>query len=277
MNNLIISRSDGISWVDKIRFQDLDRNAICGDQQLFYMLAAASFVEITSDLYAGNLVAFYRGDAEIAAWLSQRWEIEELRHGAVLRRYVETAWPEFDWNAAYRGFVAEYSQYCAIEHLAATRALELAARCVVETGTATFYRALSKMTDEPVLKQIARNISADEVRHYKHFYRFFLRYHERERTGRLAVLRTLLQRMVEVDVEDAFIAFKCVYLASNPGGEFRSADYDTFRAGFGTLAKRYYPHAMAVRMMLKPLQLNQSVVRVIAPPITSATRFLFLR
>jgi hypothetical protein len=52
----------------------------------------------------------YRGDDEVTAWLSQEWEPEELRHGAALRRYVETAWPEFDWNAAYRAFFAEYSR-----------------------------------------------------------------------------------------------------------------------------------------------------------------------
>ena len=67
-------------------------------------------------------------------WLSGQWEPEELRHGAALKRYVQTAWPEFDWNAAYRGFFEEYSRCCGIEAFAGTRALELAARCVVETG-----------------------------------------------------------------------------------------------------------------------------------------------
>ena len=26
----------------------------------------------------------------------------ELQHGAALRKYVETAWPDFDWEAGYR-------------------------------------------------------------------------------------------------------------------------------------------------------------------------------
>jgi len=268
----------GDPWsIDEIRFQDLDHDEIHDDRQLLYMLAAASFIEITSDLYTGNLVAFYRGDDEITAWLSQQWEPEELQHGTALKRYVEAAWPEFDWSAGYRGFYAEYSRSCAVDLLAATQALELAARCVVETGTATFYRALSEMTAEPVLKQITANISLDEVRHYKYFYRFFLRYQAGEGTSRRAVLRTLWQRTTAVDVEDAFLAFKHVFLAANPGAEFQLGEYEAFRARIRKLAKRHYPYDMAVRMLLKPLALSAPIVRVIVPPIISAARFLLLR
>ncbi len=80
----------------------------------------------------------------------------------------------------YRSFLAEFTRFCSVDQLAETRALEMAARCVVETSTAAFYRALSELRLEPVLRQIISEISADEVRHYKHFYRFFLRYRERE-------------------------------------------------------------------------------------------------
>jgi hypothetical protein len=278
MANLSMRRPGGASWsIDEIPFQDLDREEVRDDRQLFHMLASASFIEITSDLYTGNLVAFYRGDDEVTAWLSRQWEPEELQHGAALKRYVAAAWPEFDWNAGYRAFFAEYSRCCVVDLLAATPALELAARCVVETGTATFYRALSEMTTEPVLKRLAANISVDEVRHYKHFYRFFLRYHECEETSRFAVLRTLWRRATVVDAEDAFLAFKHVFLAANPGAEFRLSDYDAFRAHIGKLAKRHYPHDMAVRMMLKPLDLSPPVTRVLVPPIVSAARLLFLR
>jgi hypothetical protein len=69
--------------------------------------------------------------------LAVKWEPEELQHGATLKRYVETAWPEFDWNTAYRAFFAEYSRCCETDRFASTQELELTSRCVVETGTAT--------------------------------------------------------------------------------------------------------------------------------------------
>ena len=44
------------------------------------------------------------------------------------------------------------------------------ARCVVESGTSSYYSAIRDATDEPVLKEIAGRIAADEYRHYKLFY-----------------------------------------------------------------------------------------------------------
>jgi hypothetical protein len=38
-----------------------------------------------------------------------------------------------------------------------------------------------------------------------------------------------MEGIPEVDAEDAFYAFKHVYLARNPGAEFRKCDYDAFR------------------------------------------------
>ena len=47
---------------------------------------------------------------------------------------------------------------------------EMIARCVVESGTSSYYSAIRDATDEPLLKEIAGRIAADEYRHYKLFY-----------------------------------------------------------------------------------------------------------
>jgi hypothetical protein len=273
-------RSDegGASWsVADIPYHTIARDQVCADQQLFYTVATASFVEITSDLYTRNLVEFFADDGEVVAWLRDRWEAEELQHGAALKRYVQTVWPAFDWDAAYRAFMAEFTAFCSVDQLAATRALELAARCVVETGTASFYRMLSEMSPEPVLRQITANIQSDEVGHYKYFYRYYQRYRAIERPSRLTVLRTLYGRIGEVDAEDAFYAFKHVYLAAHPAATFQSSDYDAFREGFRQMAQQHFPYAMAVKMLLKPLGMNATVGRVVLPAATAATRYLLLR
>ena len=265
------------SWsVEDIPYHTLVHDRVRDDRRLFYILASASFIEITSDLYTRNLVEFFRHDSEIVDWLEGNWESEELQHGAALKRYVQTAWPDFDWEAAYRSFVAEYSRICTLDQLAGTRALEMAARCVVETGTATFYRMLSELSREPVLKRLAAEISADEVRHYKHFYRYFLRYRRLEQPGRAAIFRTLLNRATEVETEDAFYAFKAVCLGRNPDTGFRKRDYAAYRDSVVQLAKHHFPHEMAIKMLLKPLDLNPMVGRAMVPAVTSATR-LFVR
>jgi DNA-binding transcriptional regulator PaaX len=61
---------------------------------------------------------------------------------------VRTAWPGFDWEAAYQTFLDQYTPLCTVEQLAGTRALEMAARCVVETGTAAFYRMVSELSGD---------------------------------------------------------------------------------------------------------------------------------
>lgn len=278
MTSRPVGGSHQLPWsMEAIPYRHVVREAVEDDELLFQIVASASFVEITSDLYTANLSEYFRDDPELVDWLRDHWEPEELQHGAALKRYVETAWPEFDWRCAYEGFFSEYSHCCSLDNLAPTRALEMVARCVVETGTASFYRMLADAAPEPVLREIASNIAADEVRHYKNFYYFYRRYRETESPGRTAVLRTLWDRAQEVDTEDAYIAFKHVFLVSKPDAEFRPADYETFRVGIRRLGRNYFPYGMALKMFLKPLGLAPVIGRVVLPPATVATRFLLLR
>jgi rubrerythrin len=265
----------GVPWsIEDIPYHELAHDLVRDDRRLFYIVASASFIEITSDLYTHNLVARFQGDREITEWLEANWAKEELQHGHALKRYVQTAWPDFDWEAAYRTFLAEYGPFCTVDQLASTRALEMAARCVVETGTAAFYRMLSEQCREPVLKQLAAKISADEVRHYKYFYRYFRRYQALERPSRASVLRTLWRRAAEVEAEDAFCAFKAAFLARNPGIPFQRNHYQIYRDGIVQLARHHFPLGMAIKMLLRPLGLNAAVGRAMVPVIASAMRLI---
>ena len=267
----------GRAWsLDDIPYAEIDRSIVGPDELLFSLIAAASFIEITSETYTRNLVTFCAGDAEVVAWLQQGWQREEVQHGAALRRYVETAWPAFDWEAAYRSFLDEYSRVCAVELLAPSRALEMVARCVVETGTSSFYRMLADAAPEPVLRCLASFISRDEVDHYKHFYRYFRLYAEREHPSRAAVLRTLFGRTVNVDAEDASMAFKHVRLASHPETPYCADDYAAFRRKVLPLARRHYRFDIAVKMLLRPLGLDGLASHIAVRLGTAAARrFLF--
>ena len=55
-------------------------------------------------------------DPEVAGWLAQSWEHEEVQHGAALRAYVEHAWPDFDWRSVYDTF-SEYAKTCTLPDL----------------------------------------------------------------------------------------------------------------------------------------------------------------
>jgi hypothetical protein len=271
------SHGDAPWSMKDIPYHALDRELVRDDTLLFYIITAASFIEITSDHYTRNLIAFFHGDPEIVDWLQNHWEPEEMQHGASLKRYVQTAWPDFDWEEAYRGFMSEYGALCGHERYASTHALEMVARCVVETGTSSFYRMMADIAAEPVLKELTSKISLDEVRHYKHFYHYFLRYQESERQGRTAVLKTLWDRAMEIEDEDAFLSFKYIFLTRNPGAEFQRRDYEAYRAGVRRIGKAHFPYDMALKMFLKPLGLGAAIGRVVLPTAVVATRLLMLR
>ena len=136
-----------LPWrIEGIELGDLQPQAVRDDEQLFFMLACASFIESGSDLYTRNLVEHYRRFPDTEEWLVRRWEKEELQHGRALRGYIQMVWPGYDWEAAFRRFFADYGPRCSMEELEPSPALEMAARCVVETGTATYSRMLFEAT-----------------------------------------------------------------------------------------------------------------------------------
>ncbi len=259
--------------LEDIPFDAIRVEAIRGERHYLQLLAGASFVETAADLYTENLLRYFDGDAEVGRWLEREWQHEEMQHGAALRRYVAAVWPEFPWQRAFDGFLAEYTPLCDDAHMGPTRALELVARCVVETGTSSLYGMLAAASPEPVLALLAEHIRRDEVRHYKYFFRYFREYREREPVGRTAVLRALWARLREIDAEDERVAFRHVQRQLEPGRAVSQDDYAAFRRRNGAMARRHFPFVTAARMLLRPLLLHDRVERVAVPLLVRGARF----
>ncbi|MFZ2629268.1 MAG: ferritin-like domain-containing protein [Rugosibacter sp.] len=260
-------------WViDQIAFDQIAHDRIANEDTWFYVLAAASFVESLADLYTKSLLTHMAGDAEVSQWLREQWEPEEMQHGRALRRYVEEVWPEFDWQKAYEEFCIDYRPYCKPELLEPTRALEMVARCVVETGTSGLYGLLMEISPEPVLKTLTGHIRNDEVRHYKYFYHYFLRYRELERPSRWQVARVLRRRLGAIGQEDAYLAVKNAFVVRHPGKAFGPEDFQQLQRVAGALARSRYPCEMTVKMLLKPLHLPGFINRVAQPLLVRHAR-----
>jgi len=256
-----------LPWsVATLPFDRIDHARVRDNEDLFFVLAGASFVESGSDIYTHNLVEYF-GESPVAQWLAQHWEPEELQHGRALRAYIEQVWPEFEWDEAYSRFLAEYSTYCAVEQLEPTPALELAARCVVETATATLYRSLQDYASEPVLKELAGRIRSDEVRHYKYFHRYFNEYNLSEGNGRWKILEALARRVAEVRREDADCALRHVFEWRYPGRSTDSAQFHRISALARGLVMRNASAEMMVKMLLKPLALPARVQGCVQMPL----------
>ena len=267
-----------LPWrIEDIDLTRIDRQRAAANEDLLLLLCAASFIESGSDIYTSNLSVFFNGDPEVSDWLNTEWEPEELQHGRALKTYIEYVWPEFDWDVAFAGFMEEYSKTCSFEEFEKTRALEMVARCVVETGTATLYRAIGECSDEPVLKEITDNIRTDEVRHYKHFFRYFKKYNQIEGHGRLAVLGALWRRVAEIKSEDSEIALRHVFAMRYPERTQDAAWNREMTARVNRLVRHNLSADMCVKMLLKPLDIPASIQPGVHYPLTKLTQHVFFR
>jgi rubrerythrin len=179
-------------------------------------IKASAMVEANGADYGAYLCQVFHDDPEFQA-VAREWALEEIQHGQALGRWAALADPAFDYAASFKRFTDGYKIPLEVEKsVRGSRAGELIARCIVETGTSTYYTALADATDEPVLKAICRNIAADEFRHYKLFYSYLKRYQEREALGLWRRLYVVLRRLVESHDDELAYAF---YAANNDPAE----------------------------------------------------------
>lgn len=266
-----------LPWqVENMDFSAIDVDAMRANDDLMCLLCASSFIESGSDIYTHNLVRHYDGDEEIQQWLRDHWEPEELQHGRALAAYVQHVWPDFDWQAAFDSFFAEYTAGATPETLHPSRGMEMAARCVVETGTAVLYRAIHDTTDEPVLKELTNRIRSDEVRHYSYFYRYFNKYQALPdyHQNRLRVFRTLYGRLRDIDNEDSDIALRHVLRHHHPEYGDDPTMVKQASQRISTFVLNNLPAQMAVKMLLRPMRLPPRLNKTLESPLSWAvTRF----
>ncbi len=226
---------------DDIAWNDFDPTRLTPDH--LKLVKAASLTEYNAARYTQYLRNVFAGDESFAAVISD-WQKDEEQHGAVLGRYAELADPSYDFAATFARFQQGYVIPVDVsQSIRGSRVGELLARCIVETGTSSFYTALGEAAAEPVLKSICKQIAADELRHYRMFLEAMRRYQPRERLSLPGRVKVALGRIRESDDDELAFAYHC---ANERGG-----DYDLRRsnAAYGALAYRVYQFHHAQRMV----------------------------
>ena len=177
------------------------------DPEIVKLVKAASLVEYNGAAYAHHLCRIFDDDRDFQRD-ARRWGEEEIQHGNALARWAKLADPEFDFEAAFARFQAGYRvDFDCDTSRRGSRSGEMIARCIVEVGTSSYYTALRDAVQEPVLKEICRNIAADEIRHYKLFYKNLTRCLERERIGFWRRMRVAAGRIVESEDDELAYAY----------------------------------------------------------------------
>jgi rubrerythrin len=194
------------SWtLDDISWQRFDAARV--EPELLRIVKAASLVEQNGADYARYLCGVFHDDRDFQD-VARRWGAEEVQHGAALGRWAMLADRDFDHAAASARFTAGYRvDLDAASSIRGSRVGELVARCIVETGTSSYYTALAEAAEEPVLRQICQKIAADELRHYKLFYTHLKRYLDAEHVGLWRRLAVALGRVGESEDDELAYAY----------------------------------------------------------------------
>jgi len=201
--------------LDDVQWAAFDRSK--AEPWMIAAIKSAALVELNAPDYVAYLKRVFRdaGPATISA--IEQWGCEESQHGRALGRWAEMADGSFKLEEAFARFRAGYKP----QHFAGagetsirgSRRGEMIARCVVESGTSSYYSAIRDATEEPVLKEIAGRIAADEFRHYKLFFETLNAQNEPD----LPFWRKLwvaVGRVTESDDDELAYAYYCANVAA---------------------------------------------------------------
>jgi len=193
--------------VEQVAWDRFDPQAV--DRAIIPLVKAAAMVERNGDDYAIYLKRIFHDDPAFQA-AAENWAVEEIQHGDALGQWAQLADPGWDYPAAFARYRAGYRiNLEADASIRGSRTGELIARCMVETGTSSYYTALADATEEPVLKQVCRLIAADEYRHFKLFYDHMRRYLAREDLSFLQRLKVAAGRIGETEDDELSFAYHC--------------------------------------------------------------------
>ncbi len=236
------------------------------NRTLFYLPTAASFIESGSDTYAGNPRPYYAHVPGRPRGWPAIGSREELQHGlraAPLR------------GARLAG-IRLAARLPALLRRIQPDLLDRQFRALARAGDGGALRGGDRhrhllprartASDEPVLRDLTRRIANDEVRHYKHFFRYFNALNGQERIGRARVLGALAQRLLEIKNEDAEIALRNVLRVERNQEDVPERDVRALNSRCSAVVRRNLPLEMTVKMLLRPLHLHAGLERFIRRP-----------
>ncbi len=210
-----------------------------------WMLAAikaAALVEFNAPDYVAYLKRIFKDAGPETLASIEEWGREESQHGKSLGRWAEMADPSFRLDETFARFHRGYrpEHFASMDEISVrgSRRGEMIARCVVESGTSSYYSAIKDATSEPVLEEIAGRIAADEFRHYKLFFEMLHRQDEPD----LPFWKKLLVavgRITESDDDELAYAYYCATVPADQEAAIPYVRTAFAKAGYNTTLRIY--------------------------------------
>ena len=219
--------------LDEVHWAAFDHSKV--EPWMVAAIKSAALVELNAPDYVSYLKRVFHGADSSTISSIEQWGCEESQHGLALGRWAEMADPSFSLDEAFARFQAGYrpSHFAGASRVSVrgSRRGEMIARCVVESGTSSFYTAIRDATDEPVLREIAGRIAADEYRHYKLFFETLEAQNEPDLPFWKKAL-VALGRILESDDDELSYAYYCatVSAAASARTPYRRVAYSRAQA-----------------------------------------------
>ena len=228
---------------DDIEWGKFDASKV--EPRMLTAIKAAALVEFNAPDYVAYLKRIFKDSGPDTLAAIDEWGREESQHGKTLGRWAEMADPGFKLDETFARFHTGYRPAHFVHprdvSVRGSRRGEMVARCVVESGTSSYYSAIKDAADEPVLKEIAGRIAADEFRHYGLFFEMLHKQNEPD----LPFWKKLLiavGRVTESDDDEISYAHYC---ATVPADREAAAPYIRAayaKAGYNTTMRIYRRH-----------------------------------
>lgn len=254
--------------IEDLPWDKLDPAAV--DEDLLKVIKAAALVEYNASVYADYLKKIFHDDPAFCA-ASDRWAVEEVQHGAALGAWAERIDPHWSMEKAMArfraGYMPEHFINGATNSVRGSRSGEMVARCMVETGTSSYYSAIGEATTEPVLQEICKHIAADEFKHYKLFYDTLNKYLDTEKLSRVKRLKIALGRIAESEDDELSYAF---YAANEDEDTFYNREFfnrEYLARAYGYYRPKHLDRAVAMIFKacgFKPHSLSYKIVTKLA-------------
>ena len=234
---------------ETIPWDEFDRTLV--DPNIVPVIKAPCLVEANPKDYGAYLCNIFHDDPRIRKAI-RGWVVEETLHGQALARWARLVDPRFDFDRAFARFTDGFRLPLEADaSVRGSRTGELIARCMVETGTSSFYKTLGDATREPVLRAICREIENDELAHYELFRRYFERYQKQERRRWWQRLKVAASRIAEAEDDELAYAFYAANMAEDVPYDRARCAVAYARATLAYVAPDHFERA--VGMVLQPI------------------------
>ncbi|MDE1987088.1 MAG: ferritin-like domain-containing protein [Alphaproteobacteria bacterium] len=241
---------------DDVGWEKFDASKV--EPWMLAAIKAAALVEFNAPDYVTYLKRIFKDAGEETIASIEEWGREESQHGQSLGRWAEMADPGFKLDETFARFHRGYrpAHFASADEISVrgSRRGEMIARCVVESGTSSYYSAIKDAANEPVLKEIAGRIAADEFRHYRLFFETLQKQDEPD----LPFWKRLLVavgRITESDDDELAYAYYC---ATVPADQEASTPYNR-----AEIAKAAYNTSLRIYRRRHIRKLTQMVARAV--------------